>query len=225
MNIQWLKFGVLMIIFLLNITLSILIFRKNLAKQKYITYFGIICISTGIWAISIGASLLIKNINLYKHLVKLFYISATCIFIFFLLFAEEFIYRTHKKNIYKYLIFILFAIFIILITLNQFCINTYSDQYGIHEIENKTVHLLYGIYIIIIFIYSYYILFKKFISSDGINKKRLRFIIIGTLIPFIIGIYFDWYFPHIGKHYMDWMGPIFTAIMNFSIAYLLFKRD
>ncbi|MDD4289740.1 MAG: histidine kinase N-terminal 7TM domain-containing protein [Patescibacteria group bacterium] len=225
MNIQWLKFGILIVISLLNMSLGLLIFKKNSAKQKCLNYFGLICMSTGIWAISIGSSLLIKNVGVYKLLVKLFYISATCIFIFFALFAEEFIYKIYKKNIYRYLILIIFSIFLIFIVSNQFCIDTYTDKYGLHEVENKKIHLFYGIYIIMVSLYSYYILFKKFIASNGINKNILKFIILGTLVPFVIGIYFDWYFPQIGKHYLDWIGPIFTAIMNLSIAYLLFKHD
>ena len=225
MNIQWLKFGILVFISLLNIILGLLIFKKNSAKQKFLNYFGLMCVITGIWTISIGASLLIKNVNIYKHLVKLFYISATCIFIFFTLFAEEFIYKIYKKNTYRYLMLIIFLIFLILIMSNQFCVDTYTDKYGLHEIENKTIHLLYGVYIIMLSFYSYYILFLKFISSNGINKNILKFIITGTMFPLVIGIYFDWYLPQIGKHYLDWIGPIFTAIMNLSITYLLFKRD
>ena len=66
---------------------------------------------------------------------------------------------------------------------------------------------------------------KKYILSEGINKKRLLIIIISTLIPFILGMIFDWYVIYIGKYDFDRIGPIFTIIMSGSIAYLLFKKE
>ncbi|MCD4705822.1 hypothetical protein K8R61_01950 [bacterium] len=221
---MWLKFAILMLVAVINIVLGLIIWQRNKNKDKARFYFSLMCISAGLWSIGIGTSLLIRQVNFYLLNAQLFYLFATLIFLFFYFFSIHIIYN-YSFRLLNYIV-VLFTVFILFIIFSDyFLIGTYLDMYGLHEIENKSLHLLYGLYIFILLFYSYYLLFRKYLKSQGVNKRIILFILITTSIPFVLGIIFDWYLPHINKHYLDWIGPIFVFFMTFSISYLLFKKE
>ena len=108
---------------------------------------------------------------------------------------------------------------------NKFIFGVYYYKGSLYQLESDLLNLIYGLYFLIFLAYSYYLLFKKCFVSSGINKSRLIFVIISTFFPFMFSVLFSWYFPYTGRHYLYWIGPVFTIIMNFSIAYLFFKKD
>lgn len=227
MNIQWLKFGVLSMVGLINLVISIIIFTKYKTKEKSIKYFGLLCVSTLLWSINIGLISIIKNNDIYKLLGNLTYTTGTLILINFFMFSIYFPYTIKSKSLilFKTLLIILSAVTFYILFSNIMVSKIYIKNNQISYVPNTILHLIYGILFSIILLYTYYILIKKHINSQGINKKRISVVIFGTAISFILGFYFDWYLIHINIFQFFWLGPVFTIIMNFSIAYLLFKRD
>lgn len=227
MDMQWLKFGVLLISGLINLVIGIIIFSKYKMREKSTRYFGLLCISALLWSINICLILVIKNNNIYKILGNLTYTTGTLILINFFMFSIHFLYTTKIKSLmlFKILLLILSAITFYILFSNTMVSKIYIENNQISYIPNTILHLTYGILFSVILLYTYYILIKKYISSQGINKKRISIVIFGTAISFILGFYFDWYLIHINIFQFFWLGPIFTLIMNLSIAYLLFKRD
>ncbi|MCD4705328.1 hypothetical protein K8R66_04620, partial [bacterium] len=156
---------------------------------------------------------------------RVFYTATTIIILSFLMFSVNFLYSYKVSIVFKYII-ILFTLYIFYIIFSgDLFIGVYEYKGLMYELEDRTLHLIYGIYFIGIMIYSHYLLFLKYFKSQGVNKNRSLFVIIGTTISFILGTFFAWYMPHINKHHLDWIGPIFILSMTLSIAYLLFKKD
>ena len=219
------KFSILIFVVLINFLLGTVIYLKSRSRVKFGVYFSLMCFSAALWSLCIALTLMVLNRDIFLWPVKFSFIFATLIFIFFLLFSIEFPYKDKKvSKIFKYY-FYLSTIFIFYIILsNKLVIGIYQDNFGLHQMENKFLHLIYGLYFLILLIYSYYSLFLKYHKSQGVNRSRLMFVILGALIPFIFGIFFVWYVPHINKHYLLWIGPIFSIFMTLSIGYLLFKK-
>ncbi len=94
-----------------------------------------------------------------------------------------------------------------------------------YQAENSLLLLAYGVYFMLILFISYYVLFTKYFKSQGVNRKILLWLISGTLMAFIFGIFFAWYMPYINKQHLNWIGPIASIFMNFSIFYLFFKKE
>ena len=222
---MWTKFAILMFVALINLGLGILVLSKNKSKEKFIKYFALMCVSAGLLSFCIALASVTLNETIFLWLVKLSFISAVFIFIFFLLFSIEFPYKDKKvSKVFKYFVY-LSTIFIFYIILSgKLFIGIYQYNSSLYEMEDKFFHLIYGLYFFILLIYSYYLLFLKYHKSQGVNRSRLMFVILGALIPFIFGIFFVWYVPHINKHYLLWIGPIFSIFMTLSIGYLLFKK-
>jgi len=215
-----------MLVAVLNIVLGLIILMKNKNRDKSKLYFSLMYFSAGLWSGSISLSLLIINEDIFLWFAKFFFIFATMIFLSFLLFCIEFPYKMKKLPVlFKYLI-ILATIYIFYISLsNRLLIGVESYKFGLREVENSFYHLIYGMYFFILLIYSYYSLFYKYFNSSGVNKSRLLWIIVSTLISFTLGIFFRWYLPYKDAYDFYWLAPIFIIFMNFSITYLLFKKD
>lgn len=209
----------------LNIIIAIMIYKKNRVKTKAIIHFIMFCIFAFLWSINVAMTFITQNIILFSWLNKLSYFLAMCISISFLFFSFEYPYRISKINKWLCAFIALFFSFITYLIIFRLSDTIQLLSFGLYPIENNNILLLFGIYMIVILLIGYFILIKKYILSEGINKKRLLIIIISTLIPFILGMIFDWYVIYIGKYDFDRIGPIFTIIMSGSIAYLLFKKE
>ena len=219
------RFIILLFIAIINFVLGFLVYFKNKSRERFVKYFALMCFSAGLWSFCVALTLIIKNSDIFLWIVRGSFIFAILIFISFLLFTIEFPYRIKRINkIFKYY-FYLSTFFVFYVILFKLVVGSYIYNSNLYQIENKQFHLYYGTYFLILIIYSYYLLFLKHKESQGINKKRLMLVIFGTLISFILGIFFVWFIPHINKHYLQWLGPIFSLFMTFSIGYLLFKKN
>ena len=222
---MWIKFSILMLVAVLNISLGLIILLKNKNRDKFSKYFFLMCLSGSLWSASIAMSLITLDKLMFLNFLRGKFIFATFIFITSLLFFIEFPYKIKKvSRILKYYIY--------LSTIGMLYIILFSDLFadanigilGLYPTGNKLLHLVFALYFIVPLIYGYYILFLKHSHAQGINRSRLVFVIIGTLISFVFGIFFSWYLPYVDKHTFIWLGPIFIIFMNFSISYLLLKK-
>ncbi len=221
------KIIILLISLVSNIFIGIKILQKNKGiNNRANTYFAFMCFVAGIWTILIICLLSTLNNNLSIILNKLIYSSTLLIIMCFFMFSIEFPYRVFKikKALYYILILLTLIIFYIIFS-PDFIIGHYTYNNNLYQIENNILNLIYGIYFIILFIISLLIFIRKYILAEGINKTILKSILLATIIPYILGIIFAWYFPHIGKHYLHWLGAVSALLMNLLIAHLIFKKD
>lgn len=222
---MWIKFALLLIVSIYSLVLGLYISKRNIAKELSIKYFSLMCFSAFVWILGVAISLIAKNPIFAILIIKILYIAAILIFVFFLYFAIYFLYSIKNYRTIQTLINVSLSIIIILISF--FLVTGYvADKSIIKEIRNQTIDLIYGAYIIILLTISYFILFKKLANSSGINKPLVKYLIIATLIPFSLGIFFNWYMPHVNNAYMGWwLVPLCVVTMNSSITYLIFKKD
>ncbi len=222
---MWIKFTILVFISLINFILAVVILLNNKNKDKSKLYFSLMSFSAGFWSLTSAFTQIISSTELYLWIDRLIYVSTTFIIIFFFYFSAEFPYRALKiKPMLKYLLLLISLVIIIMILFSNLIYGAYKYNSVFYQLENKQLNLIYGIYFIIIFLISFLFLFYKYFTLTGINKKNIRYIIYSTLLPFSFAILFAWYFPYQGKHYLYWIAPIFTVLMNLFIADLLFKK-
>jgi N-terminal 7TM region of histidine kinase len=222
---MWIKFSILMLVALINVVLGSLVLLRNKNKDKFSRYFFLMCLSGSLWSISIAMSLITLDKVMFLYFLRGKFIFATFIFITSLLFFIEFPYKIKKiSRILKYYIYLSTIGMLCIILFSNFFADANIGILGLYPIGNKLLHLVFALYFIVPLLYGYYILFLKHSHAQGINKSRLIFVIIGTLISFIFGIYFSWYLPYVDRHTFIWLGPVFIIFMNFSISYLLLKK-
>jgi len=83
---------------------------------------------------------------------------------------------------------------------------------------------LYTVYIIVVFfgliIYSHYILFKDFFKAKGIQRAKIRYVIIGSMIGFTgaMGNFFFWYGDTIWDN-LTWLGCSSVLVVMYPILF------
>lgn len=221
---MWTRFSILMLVTLLNIFLGFFVLKKaktNISK----VYFSLICFSSAIWSGGWSIVSLIREEYLFLIIAKIFYIAATAIFLFFFLFSAQFLYKYKINKILRYIITISSVYIFYIIISGKLFLGTCERNGFMYQIENSPLLLTYGIYFIIILFISYYVLFTKYFKSQGVNRRILLWLISGTLIAFIFGIFFAWYMTYTHRQHLNWIGPMSSIFMNFSIFYLFFKKE
>jgi N-terminal 7TM region of histidine kinase len=222
---MWIKFSILMFVALINIILGFLIIFKNKNNDKSKLYFSLMCFSAGLWSLVSALIQIISNVPYYIWVDRFIYVFTSFSVLSFLFFSYEFPYRIKRiLSLLKYFFIIITFLMILLVLSNKFILGVYYYNGSLYQLENKGLNLIYGLYFIILLTYSYYLLFYKYFKSQGINKSVLKYLIHSTLIPFILSVLFAWYLPYIGKHYLYWIGPVFTIIMNYLIFRLFLGK-
>ncbi len=220
---MWTRFLILMLVTLLNVSLGFFVLKKSRANIAKI-YFSFICFASAMWSAGLALASVIRKEDIFLINMRFLYIAATAIFLFFFLFAVNFLYKYKLNIILKYLFILVSAGIFYVIISGQLFEGIYEYQGFIYQLENNSLILIYGIYFILILLISYYILLRKFFISQGVNRKILSWLISWTAIAFILGIFFAWYMTCLGKQYFNWFGCLATIFMNFSIFYLCFKK-
>ena len=63
-----------------------------------------------------------------------------------------------------------------------------------------------------------------FSTSDKVERVQLKFVLWGTSVSYIFGMFFNLFLPAIGVYEYIWLGPSFTLVMIFSIGYAIIKH-
>src|SRR3989344_107992 len=92
-------------------------------------------------------------------------------------------------------------------------------------IFNLAVEYAYATYIIIYFSFGYLRLFKLYRQSSGIIKTQARFLLLGTLIPTLLGTPGNLFLPLINIFYLNWSGQTVIVLMAVTIAYSIIKYN
>ena len=97
-----------------------------------------------------------------------------------------------------------------------------------HILFNNFYHTLYVFYINIFFAYGYFLLVKKYFVSrfqDVVLSKQIIYIIAGTFISTMIGVFTNLLGPYMGIFKFNWVGQIGNVVMISAISYAIAKHQ
>ena len=214
---------ILFIVSLITSYLSLLIIR---GKPKYDNgVFSLFILSISFWALGLAFFNLSNDLYYAKKIVQFYYISAACIPLFFNLFALSFPYKKKKLATYQNISVGLFLALsgLILFYPNFIIKEIVLDGHNRVILDLKTYYIYFA-YFISLMVFSYINLLKSFFVNKANPEmaKRIKYISIGTLIPFMIGMYFNLILPIFNYDYI-WMGPIAALIVVFVVVYSINK--
>ncbi len=200
----------------------------TLKGKKNITniFFSLFTLTLALWALNIAFFINTSDLSIALIFANLYYIMAAAIPLLFFYFSMYFL--GYKKPTKIHLLYL--APFLLLSLLFIVDKNILLEKISVGQIDKEVVlnninYLFYIIYFIFYVTISYYNLFKSFLSTKEVTKKiQLRFIIVGTIISYILGMVFNLFLPAIGNYHYIWLGPLFTLIMVFSMEYAMLKH-
>lgn len=223
MNIVFIS---LLVVFTLCILLSYTIWHSN--KRIYSTIFSLFILCVGLWALGIYLFLFTKNLETALFIANLNYLIASIIPALFVHFSITFLDDDIEKknnNYYKY-IPSLIILFLIIYNQHTFLVKLQNYDYGIKDAEvNIVFYILYSIYFISFVTYAYYLLLKKYRTiNEQVNRNQIKYILIGTTIPFILATFFDLILPPFNYH-LVWIGPLLAFVVVIVFVYAIYKYN
>lgn len=220
------KFIATLIIALLNIFLGVFIYRKNRQNPGNINYAGM-CVSGGLWALSMAALLLVSSQGQLDIVAKLTYIFGMLPPLFYVMFAYHYPYRLWVYP--KFLIRLIYTIALALILFSSlgtinFEISVFNN--GVYTQQSVWPgFLIFAIYFFAYIIWGLFILFKKFHRIEGIYRINIKYLIAATFSTFIITGTTSVILPLLWTFAFDWLGPIFTLVHFTIVGYLIFIKS
>lgn len=219
------KFIATLVIALLNIFLGIFILKKN-PKNPGNVYFCGLCVSGGIWALTMAWLLVINNQAALNVDLKLTYIFGILPPFFYLMFAYHYPYKLwlYSRKVIG-LIYFLTTFFLLLVSVGWFNLEDSSVVDGL--VRQSAIFpnfLIFAIYFFFYIIWGLIILIKKYKNIEGVFKVNLKYLIAATISTFIITGITSVIMPIFDSFSFDWLGPIFTLVHFTTVGYLLFYK-
>jgi len=217
------KYLVLYLVAFLNLLLGLFIIKKN-RRSKINLYFGSLCIVGCIWTLSMSLLYTLNNLAVLDWIIRLMVVTSTLMFLLYFLFALQYPYPTPVRK--PWLIPVLPVILIVLGLLGFLPVEKLYFFNG--RLVEQTIfgnYLIFAIYYIVYLFLTFYVLFKKFFASEGIQRLQLKYILISSGVTFAIMTFFSVILPLINGYFTDWFSPIFTLINFFVISHLIFIKN
>lgn len=214
---------VLFTVSLITSYLSLLIIRD---KAKYDnTVFALFILSVSFWALGIAFFNLSNNIDFSENIAKFYYISAASIPLFFSLFSLSFPFKNKNILIYQNILIIVFCVIsaVIIFYPNFIIKNVILGDHNRVILDLKSYYIYFA-YFISLMVFSYINLLRSYFLNKTNSEiaKRVKYMSIGTLIPFLFGMYFNLILPITNYDYI-WIGPIAALVVVFVVLYSIQK--
>ena len=215
----------ILIVMLVNSIYGLFIYSRNRRDKVNFTFF-IITISISSWGLTMFGYRGFLDHDIVLWMARLLYFTATTIPTAFVYFCYIFPDPNAKLNLrQKYLtpIPMLSLCLMSLIPgwfIYDVTLYSYKESFIVFNIFS---HILFGIYVVTYFIWSYWIIYKKYRKALGILKIQLAYIFFGTFISTFITLITNLALLYFGDFDFNWVGQIGVVVMITLIFYSILK--
>lgn len=208
-----------------NIFYGLIVYSRNRDSSTNVLFF-VLTLAVSAWGITMFLYRSATTPEQATIIARTVYIAAASIPIAFLYFVKTFpslsIPETLKRNWWlplPYLAVLTISALPLLITDVQ--LRT-GDEHFI--VFNKTLHILYALYIFTYFGYAYVLLALRYFKKTGLERVQLGFIFLGTFVATSIGVVTNLLLPLFDNFSFNWLGQIGTFAMISFITYAILKH-
>lgn len=216
----------LFIVAVINAVFSYFILRGP--KNPTNVLFSLVTLTVSFWSVNLAFFILNSDLNTALLFANFYYISAAAIPFLFFFFSVFFLNEKKKLRFYHYILISPIVLLILFLFFDKYFLvtNVFVDSYGKNVNFTGRHYEYYILYFIFYVLLAYYQLFRKFlVSKINIEIAQLKFIFLGTLLSFALGMYFNLILPAIGNYEFIWLGPPFSLIMVLSIGYAIARHN
>jgi signal transduction histidine kinase len=205
--------------------LSLLIISGEKTPSNRI--FSLFILSTSLWAVGVFSFWVSPGSEFELNSSNFNYIVAPLLAALFLHFSL--IFPLNKKiRTYQKVTIYLFPLIVfcgILSNPHFILLKIFLSPAGVKLTTiNSNIYLVYSICFITYISLAYVNLFKSYLSTqDSLIRTQIKFIVIGTFIPYLVGMYFDLILAASNYAYI-WVGPLMGFVVVYVIIYSVYKH-
>lgn len=212
----------------INFLLALLLFTRA-PRKKFQWFFNFLTLSLVAWAWT-SAYAIIPTDNLSHTFFKwrVNYAGATTMPPLMFFFAWYFLFP-FKKYLPRFISLPVATIPILLALLILFSNTILAGAQSSHRYLFGPYYSYFAIYFFVVLLSSLLILYKKYRDTETDAMRRiehiqLKFVLIGTAIPILTGLFNNIILLVFGVFDYQWIGPISTLAMTIFFTYAIFKH-
>jgi signal transduction histidine kinase len=209
---------------LTTIWLSFFIARSE--KQNSNEIFSLYAFSVSLWVFGLLMFRVTQSLDAALNYSRFYYVAAAAIPAFFLHFTCLFPQK-NKPAVFKVVMMYapLVAIALALSIDPHFVLKeVYFLNDGVKSaLISSLGYVLYAIYFVTFIVLAYINLLRSFFASkDSMIRAQVKFILIGTIVPHLIGMFFDLIYPPF-DYTLVWIGPIAVIGVIWSVLHAVYR--
>jgi len=209
-----------------NLIYGFLVYKRNKNSANNIAFF-LLTVAVTVWGVAMIIFRSTESNAVTLAASYWLYAAAAAIPTFFVLFASLFpkdSYSLTRKQ--TFLIFAPLAAITLIIFTPSLFIESVLQQHGKENIIvfNTSLQIIYALYVAGMFLASYAILIKKYRASTGVLRSQVIYILIGAMVPTLVGLFSNLLLPLYNEFRWNWMGQISIAVTTGVITYGIFKH-
>jgi len=216
----------ILIIAAINTVYGLVTYSRNRSDKTNFSFF-ILTLAVSFWGLTMFAFRASHDPDVALFYSRLLYVAASTIPFSFLFFAYIFPESEFRPKIWQTIILPIPFILSIVISLSDYgLINHVIIRHGEEAVIvfNQIFHSYYGVYIILYFSLGYIVLFEKYLATGNlVLRTQIKYIMIGTLVSTIIGVFSNLILPYIGIFDLNWLGQVGVVVMISLISYSILK--
>ncbi|USN53795.1 MAG: hypothetical protein H6760_01335 [Candidatus Nomurabacteria bacterium] len=206
------------------LSLIILLLRRENTSSRL---FGATVITLSLWILSI----LLLNISSSKEEILFFsrssFIGPIILIPTFLLFSWYFPKKTIHLRKSIIIVVSLTACFFLIATFTPYVIQDVTIKVGEGvslTYQLGTLYFFQFIFLAFSLLYSFFILYKKYKKSKGLEKLQIRYLFLGTVITAVLTLSTNVILPIFNFSSLAGFGPLSTLFLLFFISYAIIRH-
>lgn len=219
-----LKNNILLIMALINLAMAIFVISRGW-KSRINLHFSLIVFCTFLWSFGLFLGRFVYDLNLSEMFENTTNISGMLIVVFILYFSRYFPYSSGNLHLWQKVLIWLPALLMVYFSITGgFITETiHGRDYGEYiSVYNPINWGIYASYIILLIIWAVHHLVKKYRDAEGFMKQQLKLLLLTIVIGFIFAFYFSAVVIPFGNFEYNWLGPVFSLLVNSAVFYLIF---
>ncbi len=200
--------------------------RGEKSKRTETTLFSLIAIFIGLWALNISFFIQQQYGDFTFLFVNAYYVSAAFIPLLFFYFAVSYVNDKHIKLVHNVICALPLLFLIGALLVDPYFLITSITPQNSGVTFNIPVYIAYSAYFFVFIVWTYSLLVYAFVKEKNtIQRVQLKLIIIGTLVSFLLGLFFNLILPWFNIYEHIWLGPVFSLIFVFSMGYAIIRHN
>ncbi len=216
-----LKVALLLLAGIANCFLAIVVLARGRRRLSSASFF-VLLFAVGGWSIGIAGFLLTHSDSLALAWAKIYYAFPLLIAVSLVYFVHTFPDRSFAAvpRTWQAIALVGFAVNTILLlgSTNYLTAGIAQHAWGKEVILQAFPYDLYGIYLLICFAGSLFVILQRSKVLQGLYAKQARLFFYGFGTSSLFGVIFNLILPGIGNYRLIWLGPIFTSILSTTMA-------
>ncbi len=207
-----------------NLIYGLIVYQRRKESTSNYTFLTF-AISVALWSFAMVAFRATHTVEAATSAVRILYVIAALIPLAFVAFALTF--ESNRK--YRPLLYAALTIpTIVMAILAALPTGLIQSVRIIPGSETVIVfnQLLHGVYLVYVAVYAFSVIvliYNRHRVSTGTSRSRLAYILIGTSVPWVIGMTTNLFLPFIHVFGLNWVGQVSTFFSTTIITYGIFR--